>query len=98
MATDYNVTFEVVRKVTGISKKKIQSRSRLWDVLEARMLLILFCHQRGEIDQMTAWHLGRNRTTIYKTRVYAQEYITMNQSFRNKYNKILKLYDAAKSL
>ncbi len=92
------IIFEAVSKTTGVSKTKMLSRSRLWPVAEARMLFILFCARLGYDDQSTAWDLHRNRTTILSIRHRAEDYIGISKSFRDKYNKIAKEYENAKSI
>lgn len=94
--SDYEITFNAVHKVTGISKTKICSRSRVWPVHEARMLFVLWLSRQGHDDQRLAWTLDRNRSTICKTRSYAEDYIKISSSFHDKYKKIAKLYEVGK--
>lgn len=85
---------DIVCKVTGISKKKLLSRLRLWPVVEARMLYMLFCSRKGYNDQQIAWALDRDRTTVLKSRKTAEGYIKLNRGFEEKYNKISEIYAA----
>lgn len=83
---------DAVTKVTGICKRKMLSRSRLWPIVEARMLFVLFMSRTGHIDEVTASALGRNRTTILKTRHTAESYVTVSKSFQDKYAKLSAQY------
>ena len=97
MKEDDNV-FNAVSRVTGISKKKMTSRTRKWTVVEARMLFVLFMSRRGNIDDMIAGARRRNRTTIVKSLHTAADYIDISRAFQEKYNKVEKVYEAAQSL
>ena len=90
--------FAAVARVTGVSKNKMLSRSRSWPEVEARMLFVLLCASFGQDDQTTAWTLQRDRTTILNSRHKAEEYISISKSFKDKYNKIKEIYEAAKSV
>ncbi len=95
---DYEIVYDAIYRVTGISKTKMRSRSRLWPIVEARMLFVLFFDRRGHDDQSTAWELGRDRTTILNTRHKAEEYIGISMAFKDKFNKIKEIYGRAKSV
>lgn len=95
---DSEIVFDTVYRVTGVSKNKILSRSRLWPIVEARMLFVLFFARRGQDDQHTAWVLSRDRTTILNARHKAEEYISISKSFLDKFNKIKRIYETAKSV
>ena len=95
---DTEITLNAVSKVTGISEGKILSRSRLWPLIEARMLLVLSLSRIGQDDQMIADLLGRNRTTILHLRHNAENYIEISKTFKDKFDKVSSLYDTAKSI
>lgn len=92
--TDSEIVMDIVSKVTGISKKKMLSKLRQWPVVEARMLYMLFCSRKGYTDQQIAWALSRNRTTVLKSRVKAEDYLKVSRVFAEKYNKIKEKYAA----
>lgn len=89
--TNSEIVLDTVCKITGISKKKVMSRLRLWPLVEARWLFILVTSRRGYSDQQIAWALGRTRTTILKARKKAEDYITVSCIFADKYNKIMNI-------
>lgn len=95
---DTEIVLNAIYRVTGISKTKMCSRSRLWPIVEARMLCVLFFSLLGMDDQQTAWLLERDRTTILSARHKAEEYIRISKSFLDKFNKIKELYGTAKSV
>lgn len=95
---NYEIVYDAIYRVTRISKTKMHSRSRLWPIVEARMLFVLFFARSGHDDQSTAWELGRDRTTILNTRHKAEDYINISKTFNDKFNKIKELYAAAKSV
>lgn len=95
---DSEIVWSMVSRVTGISKTKMLSRSRLWPIVEARMLFVLTLSSLGHDDQCSACLLKRNRTTILKARHNAEDYIGISKAFKEKYNKIKTLYDTAKSV
>ncbi len=95
---DTEIVFDAVHRVTSVSKSKMLSRSRLWPVVEARMLFVLFLARRGQDDLQTAWILDRDRTTILNTRHKAEDYIGISKSFLDKFNKIKEIYETAKSV
>ncbi len=82
---------KAVTKVTGICKRKIMSRSRMWPIVEARMIYVL-CASRTIADVYIAASLGRNRTTVVKTRKNALSYMSVCKTFRDKYAKALESY------
>ena len=93
---DSEIVLDAVYRVTGISKTKMRSRSRLWPIVEARMLFVLFFARLGQDDQQTAWVLDRDRTTILNARHKAEEYIGISKAFNDKFNKIKEIYGSAK--
>lgn len=95
---DYEIVYDAIYRVTGISKTKMRSRARLWPIVEARMLFVLFFDRRGHKDLATAWELGRDRTTILNARHKAEEYIGISKAFNDKFNKIKEIYGSAKSV
>ena len=95
---DYEIVYDAIYRVTGISKTKMRSRSRLWPIVEARMLFVLFFARLGQDDQQTAWVLDRDRTTILNARHKAEDYIGISKVFNDKFNKIKEIYGSAKSV
>lgn len=94
----YEIVYDAIYRVTGISRTKMRSRSHLWPIVEARMLFVLFFARFGHADQSTAEELGRDRTTILNARHKAEGYISISKSFKDKFNKIKEIYDRAKSV
>lgn len=92
------IAFDAVARITGISKSKMLSCSRLWPIVEARMLFVLILANLGQNDQKTAWALRRTRTTVLKARHSAENYISVSKSFKDKFNKITEFYESKKSL
>ena len=74
------------------------SRSRLWPIVEARMLFILFQSRRGITDEKIAWALGRKRPSIVKSRHAAVNYIGYSRTFKEKFSKLEKVYADTQSL
>lgn len=95
---DSEIVFAAVYNVTGVSKTKMLSRSRLWPAVEARMLFVLLCARLGQDDQTIAWSLQRDRTTILSARHKAEDYINISKSFSDKFNKLTECYATAKSV
>lgn len=95
---DSDIVLNAVYRVTGVTKNKMQSRSRLWPLVEARMLFVLFSARLGQDDQWTAWVLGRERTTILNARHKAERYIGLSKTFSDKFNKVKEIYETAKSV
>lgn len=89
---------DAVNRVTGISRTKMLSRSRLWPIVEARMLFVLQLSRLGHDDQQTALALERDRTTILNARHKAEDYISISRAFNDKFNKIKEIYGNAKSV
>lgn len=92
------LVFDAVSKVTGVSKTKMLSRSRLWPEVESRMLLVLFFVRLGWTDSQTAEWLRRNRTTILNARHKAEDYIGVSKTFKEKFDKVAEIYENAKSV
>lgn len=90
---DFDNAFRSVTSVTGISRTKILSPSRVWEIQEARMLFVLLNSRLGQPDSTIALVLKRNRTTVLKSRHAAEEYITISRSFSEKFTKISAAYD-----
>lgn len=96
--SDSEIVLNAVSRVTGVSKTKMLSRSRLWPIVEARMLFVLFFAHLGLDDQKTAYMLNRDRTTILNARHRAEDYIGISKTFLEKFNKIKEIYGTAKSV
>ncbi len=95
---DSEIVLDAICRITGVSKTKILSRSRLWPIVEARMLFVLFFARLGQNDQMTAFMLDRDRTTILNARHKAEDYIGISKSFLDKFNKLKEIYEVTKSV
>lgn len=93
--TDTETVFNAVAKATGISRAKMLSKSRLWPIVEARMLFILFLSRQGNTDELISWKLGRNRTTILKARHNAENYIGISRTFAGKFKRLTEIYEAS---
>lgn len=96
--TDSEFLFKAVKSATGVSKKKILSSSRIWPIQEARMLYIAAASSQGFKDEMIGWIIGRERTTVLKTRHKADDYSKFSRSFREKFSKVLKSYADSKQI
>lgn len=79
---------DAVTKVTGISRKKIQSGSRLWPVVESRMISVLVLSSLGLADIKIAWILNRGRSSVCKSRHSAQSLLEYSKTFREKFQKV----------
>lgn len=95
---DYDYAFQAVAKVTGVTRRKIISRTRLWKIHEARMLFVLFISRQGRNDCKIALVLDRARPTISKTRQAAENYMSVSRIFSDKLTKISKLYDTLRQI
>ncbi|MBD5423723.1 MAG: hypothetical protein HDR44_01175 [Allobaculum sp.] len=95
MAILYPQIFDAVKAVTGISQRKLVSRSRLWPVVEARQLFVLLASRLGAIDSSIGFVLMRGRVGICKTRHVAENYISVSRLFARKYERVKKHYDDA---
>lgn len=95
---DSEIVLDAIVRCTGISKDNILSRSRVWPIVEARMLFILFLSRIGQDDQRTAEQLNRDRTTILKIRHQAEDYISVSKTFCDKYNNLKAIYENTKPI
>ena len=93
---EYKIAFDAVREITGIFKSKILSRSRVWSLVEARMLFVLLLSRQGVCDQKIAWILDRTRPTILAIRHNAENYIKQSRVFADKYALIKQVYESCK--
>lgn len=96
--TKHQLALDVVCKSTRVSRKKIVSRSRTGDVVEARNLFILLLAQDGVRDEIISWTLNRCRPSITHSRHTAKRLIESSAVFRNKYAQIKERYEYQKSL
>lgn len=96
--SDNEIAIAVVSKVSGVSKSKILSPSRLWPCVEARMLIVLLLFHDGSTDEHTSWVLNRKRGAILKARHNALDTIEISKTFRDKFNRAKSMYDEQKSL
>lgn len=86
-----DTVIDAVTKVTGISRKKILSESRLWPVVEARMISALVFNSLGLSDIKIAWILNRGRSSVCKSRHAAQKLLEYSKTFQGKFQKVQSL-------
>lgn len=87
-AVTVGTVLDAVAKITGISRKKILSESRLWPVVEARMISILVFNSLGLADMKIAWFLNRGRSSVCKSRHNAQNLLEYSKTFQGKLQKV----------
>ncbi|MBD5258440.1 MAG: hypothetical protein HDS52_07125 [Barnesiella sp.] len=92
------IAITVVSKITGVSRTKILSKTRVWPAVEARQFIILLLSHDGATDELIAWTLNRGRGAVLKSRHNANDAIRLSKLFRDKYNKIKEAYELQKSL
>lgn len=83
-----DTVLDTVTKVTGISRKWIQSESRLWPVVEARMMTVLVLNSLGLSDKKIAWIIKRGRSSVCKSRHSAQSLLEYSKTFRDRLEKV----------
>lgn len=83
-----DVLFDAVTQVTGVSRKRLLSESRLWPVVEARMLSALMLSRLGLVDIKIAWILNRGRASICKSRHASQNLLDVSKTFQTKFKKL----------
>lgn len=91
-----DTVFDAVTKVTGISHTRLLSDSRLWPVVEARMLSVLVLNRLGLVDTKIAWMLNRGRSSICKSRHVAEEFLSVSKTFQDKFNKVQTILNPQK--
>lgn len=82
-----DTVIDAVTKVTGVSRKRILSESRLWPAVEARMLAMLVFRSLGLIDVKIGWFLNRGRASICKSRNNAIKQLEYSKTFKEKFQK-----------
>lgn len=92
------IALDVVSRVTGVSRKAILSRCRVYRNVEARQLLVLLLYSDGFNDGKTALFLDRTRESVLKSRHAAFDTRDVSRAFREKFTKALELYEQQKSL
>lgn len=80
--------FTAVAKVTGISHSKLLSDSRMWPVVEARMLSAITFSRCGLVDKKIAWLINRKRSTVCKSRNVGIGLLEVSKTFKDKYQKV----------
>lgn len=83
-----DTVIDAVTKVTGISRKKILSESRLWPVVESRMISMLVFRSLGLTDVKIALILKRGRASVCKSRHAAQNLLEYSKTFQGKLEKV----------
>lgn len=79
---------DAVAKVTGVSRKRILSGSRLWPVVESRMISVLVFNSLGLVDIKIAYLLKRGRSSVCKSRHTAQNLLEYSKTFQDKFGKV----------
>lgn len=88
--------FDAVAKVTGISRKRLLSESRLWPVVEARMLSALTLSRLGLVDIKIACILNRGRASICKSRHAGENLLAVSKTFQTKFQKLQTILNQQK--
>lgn len=92
------IAISVVSRATGVAKSTILSRTREWPAVEARQLIILLLSRDGATDEVISWTLNRGRCAILKSRHNANDALRLSRLFREKFDKVSKMYECQKSL
>lgn len=88
--------FEAVAKVTGISRTRLLSDSRLWPVVEARMLSAIALNRLGLVDEKIATMLNRGRSTMCKSRHAGEDLLQVSKTFKDKFQKLQTILNPQK--
>lgn len=88
---DVMTAIAAAAKVTKTSPAKIKSESRIWPVVEARMLTVLALHDLGLSDYKIACLINRGRSSVCKSRKTARLLLNLSKTFQAKYQKISSL-------
>lgn len=83
-----DTVFDAVTKVTGISHTRLLSDSRLWPVVEARMLCAITLNRLGLVDEKIAIMLNRGRSTMCKSRHAGENLLQVSKTFKDKFQKL----------
>ena len=87
---------DAVTKVTGISRTRLHSKSRLWPVVEARMLAAIVFNRLGLVDARIAWLLNRGRSSMCKSRHAGEDLLQVSKTFQDKFQKIQNILNPQK--
>lgn len=88
--------FDAVTKVTGISRTRLLSDSRLWPVVEARMLSAIVLNRLGLVDEKIATMLNRGRSTMCKSRHAGEDLLQVSKTFKDKFQKLQTILNPQK--
>lgn len=88
--------FDAVTKVTGISHTRLLSDSRLWPVVEARMLSAIALNRLGLVDDKIASMLNRGRSTMCKSRHAGEDLLQVSKTFKDKFQKLQTILNPQK--
>lgn len=88
--------FDAVTKVTGISRTRLLSDSRLWPVVEARMLSAIALNRLGIVDDKIASMLNRGRSTMCKSRHAGEDLLQVSKTFKDKFQKLQTILNQQK--
>jgi hypothetical protein len=83
-----DTVFDAVTKVTRVSRARLLSDSRLWPVVEARMLSAIVLNRLGLVDTKIASMLNRKRSTVCKSRHAGEDLLQVSKTFKDKFNKV----------
>lgn len=83
-----DIVLDAVTKVTGVSRSRLLSDSRLWPVVEARMLSAIVLNRLGIVDELIGLMLNRGRSTVCKSRHAGEDLLQVSKTFQDKFQKI----------
>lgn len=91
-----DIVFDAVTKVTGVSRSRLLSDSRLWAVVEARMLSAIVLNRLGIVDELIGLMLNRGRSTVCKSRHTGEDLLSVSKTFKDKFNKVQTILNPQK--
>lgn len=91
-----DIVFDAVTKVTGISRNRLVSDSRLWPVVEARMLFAIVLNRLGLVDCKIASMINRGRSSVCKSRHAGEDLLQVSKTFKDKYQKLQTILNPQK--
>lgn len=91
-----DTVFDAVTKVTGISHTRLLSESRLWPVVEARMLSAIVLNRLGLVDTKIGSMLNRGRSTVCKSRHAGEDLLQVSKTFKDKFQKLQTILNPQK--
>lgn len=91
--TQTDIAISAVCKVNEISRMRLFSSSRIYPCMESRMMLVALLSHIGQTDLLISMRLKRHRTSILYLRHRAEDMLSTNAIFKNKFNLALELYN-----